>query len=81
MIVRRCTTKGAFEALPERNIQLDLKKLKTKYIAIADLPILIIIKYKEYEITCYKNGKLIIRNCIVKEDAEKVANKIYEDGK
>ena len=81
MIVRRCTTKGAFEAVPERPLNLDLKKIKGKYISIADLPILIIIKYQSYEITCYKNGKLIIRNCLVKEDAEKIAEKIYGDAK
>lgn len=77
MIVRRCSTKGAFEALPEKNIQLDLSKIKSKYQTIADLPILVIIKSNNYEITCYKNGKLIIR-CEKKEEAEKIAEEIYD---
>lgn len=80
-IVRRCTTKGAFEAIPEKSMQLNLDKIKSKYTAIAEVPILVIIKYENYEVTCYKNGKLIIRNCTVKEDAEKVAEKIYEAAK
>lgn len=81
MIVRRCSTRGAFEVIPEKNMQLNLNKIKSKYETIADLPILVLIKYENYEVTCYKNGKLIIRKCDVKEEAEKIAEKIYEDGK
>ena len=62
-------------------IQEALNKIKLKYETIADLPILVLIKYNNYEITCYKNGKLIIRKCEIKEEAEKIANKIYEDAK
>ena len=80
MIVRRCATRGAFEALPEKSMQLNLSKLKSKYETMADLPILIMIKFDNYEITCYKNGKLIIRKCDVKEEAEKIAEKIYLEG-
>ena len=81
MIVRRCSTRGAFEALPEKNIQLNLTKIKSKYETIADLPILVLIKCGNYEVTCYKNGKLLIRKCDIKEEAEKIAEKIYEEGK
>ena len=81
MIVRRCSTKGAFEAIPERSMNLNLDKIKSKYETIADLPILIIIKYENYEVTCYKNGKLVIRKCEIKEEAEKISEKIYEDAK
>ena len=80
-IVRRCSTKGAFEAIPERSMNLNLDKIKSKYETIADLPILIIIKCENYEVTCYKNGKLVIRKCDSKEDAEKISEKIYEDAK
>lgn len=81
MIVRRCSARGAFEAIPEKNIQLNLNKIKSKYETIADLPILVLIKYESYEVTCYKNGKLLIRKCDVKEEAEKIAEKIYGDAK
>lgn len=81
MIIRRCATRGAFETIPERHMQLDLSKIKSKYETIADLPILVMIKYNNYEVTCYKNGKLIIRKCDVKEEAEKIAKKIYEDSR
>ena len=81
MIIRRCSTKGAFEAIPEKNIQLNLAKLKEKYKVIAEIPILVLIKYADYEITCYKNGKLLIRKCNDQEEALKIAEKIYEDAK
>ncbi len=80
MIIRRCSTRGAFEAIPDKVITLKLEKIKNKYKIIADLPILIIIKINNYEITCYKNGKLVIRNCDIKEEAEKIANEIYGIG-
>lgn len=81
MIIRRCATRGAFEAIPEKNMNLNLVKIKSKYQTIADLPILVIIKFNDFEITCYKNGKLIIRKCDVKEEAEKIAERIYNEGK
>ena len=81
MIVRQCKTKGALEVLPDKNIQLKLDQLKGKYVITADLPILVMLKYQSYDITCYKNGKIIISNCKSHEEAEKITNKIYEDTK
>lgn len=75
MIIRKCSTKGAFEALPEKNTQLDLTKLKS-FKTIATTPFLIIIKDK-FEVTCFKTGRLLIKNCPKKEDAEKQAVRIY----
>lgn len=80
MIIRKCSTKGAFEALPENNKQLDLEKIrnkKNKFKIIADTPFVIIIQDK-FEVSCFKNGKLLIKNCNNKEDAEKQAKKIYK---
>lgn len=76
MIIRKCSTKGAFEAFPEKNIQLDLSKLKS-FKAIANTPFLTIIKDK-YEVTCFKSGRLLIKNCPKKEEAEKQAKKLYK---
>ncbi len=81
MIIRRCRTKGALEAIPERNIQLNLEKISGKFEVISVLPILVIVKINSYIITCYKNGKLVIRNCNNEVEAEKIAEKIYETQK
>lgn len=80
MIIRRCKTKGALEVIPERQTQLNLKNIKSKFETVADLPILVIIKINNSQITCYKNGKLIVRDCDEKE-AEKIAEEIYKVGK
>ena len=77
IIIRKCRTKGALEAIPERNIQMNLNKIKSKFDVIADLPILVIIKINNYNITCYKNGKLVIRNCTEVKEANKIAEEIY----
>ena len=76
MIIRRCSTKGAFEAFPEKNVNLDLSRLKS-FKTIATTPFLVIIKDK-YEVTCFKSGRLLIKNCPKKEDAEKQAKKLYK---
>ena len=78
MIIRRCASKGAFEAIPEKPVSLDLNKIKSKYKVIADLPILIIIKYRDFEVTCFKNGKLMIKNCDSREKAEEVVREIMK---
>ena len=75
MMIRRCKTRGAFETVPEKPLRINLDKVKSKYEIIADLPILLIIKKDKYEITCYKSGKLMIKNC----DLENVARKIFEE--
>lgn len=81
MIVKKCSARGGFEAIPEKQINLNLNKLKSKYEVIADLPILILIKCGNYEVTCYKNGKLLIKKCTNDKDAEKIANEIYGNAK
>ena len=81
MIIRRCKTRGAFESIPEKNIQLNLDKIKIKYKPSVDLPILIMIRVDDSDVTCYKNGKLLIRDCDTEEEAKKVAEKIYEVAK
>ena len=81
MIIKRCSSKGAFEAIPEKPIKLDLDRIKYKYEVLADLPILIIIKYKDFEVTCFKNGKLMIKNCNSKEKAEDILSEIMEEAK
>ncbi|MBS3175287.1 hypothetical protein J4440_05375 [Candidatus Woesearchaeota archaeon] len=77
MIVRKCRTKGAYEAIPKKIMNLDFNKLRNKSEVIADLPILIIIKYENIKVTCYKNGKLLIKTDS-QETAEKIAKEIYE---
>lgn len=77
MIIRRCKTRGAFESIPEKNTQLNFKNIISKYKPSVELPILIMIKVGDSEVTCYKNGKLLIRDCKTEEEAREVAEKVY----
>ena len=77
MIVRKCSTKGAFDAFPENSKQMDLDKIrKSKFQIVADTPFLVIIKNK-FEVSCFKSGKLLIKNC-TKKEAEKQAKVIFD---
>lgn len=78
MIIRKCSTKGALEVIPEKNIILDLEKIKNNFETLSAIQILVLIKIGSYIITCYKNGKLLIRNCSDEKEAEKIADKIFQ---
>ncbi len=81
MIIRKCRTRGALEVIPEKNIQLDLGKIKEKFETISLIQILAIIKINNCIVTCYKNGKLLIRNCQDEKEAEKIADEVYKTQK
>ena len=77
MIIRKCKTKGAYEAIPEKPMNLDFNKIKTRFEVIADLPILLMVKCKNVEVTCYKNGKLLMKTDS-QEIAEEITKEIYQ---
>ena len=77
MIVRVCATKGAFEVLPEKKMSLDFGKLKERFQILIETPMVLIVK-DNFEVSCKKNGNLIIKYCPLREDAEKQALRIYE---
>ncbi len=77
MLIKKCKTGGAFEALPEKQFNLDLNKIKSKFKIVSNLSMLIIVRCQGYDVTCYKNGKLLIKNCEDEIKAEKIAGEIY----
>ncbi len=77
MIVRLCDTKGAYEALPEKEMKVNLKELKKKFTVLIETPILVIIK-DSFEVSVFKNGRLLIKDCKLQERAEEQAKKVYE---
>lgn len=76
MIVRLCDTKGAYEALPEKQMKVDLSRLKNKFNIVIESPVIVIIK-DEFEVSIFRNGKLLIKNCKSQEKAEEQARKVY----
>ena len=77
MIVRRCSSKGAFEALPEKQVRIDLVSLKKKFSVLVETPVLVIIK-DQFEVSVFRDGKLLIKQCDSQEKAEEQAKRIYE---
>ncbi len=77
MIVRRCSSKGAFEVIPEKSNCIDFVRIKKNFKVSFEIRALVIIEHDKYNITCYKNGKIMIRNCNSIEEAEKVAEELY----
>lgn len=73
-IVRKCSSKGAFEVITNKKI--DLKKLEKQFEVIVCASDLIIIKKDNCEITVYKNGKMLIKNCENIKEAEKIVELI-----
>ena len=76
MIVRRCSSKGAFEAFPEKQVKVDLSSLKNGFVVIVETPVLVIVK-DVFEVSVFKDGKLLIKDCGSLEAAEEQAAKVY----
>ena len=76
MIVRVCSTRGAFEVLPEQKMDLDFGKLKQRFQALIETPMVLIVK-DAYEVSCKKNGNLIVKRCETSAGAEEQARRIY----
>ena len=77
MILKRCETKGAYETIPDKIIKLDINKIAKVFNATSVLPMLVMLNIDKHIVTCYKTGKLLIRDCATELEAEEIAKKIY----
>lgn len=75
-IIKKCSTKGAFEVVSDKKFNFD--KVKKKFEIIADTPVILLVKVKDCDISCFKTGKLLIKGCKSKEKAEKIAKEFYK---
>ncbi|MBI4981467.1 hypothetical protein HZC30_08010 [Candidatus Woesearchaeota archaeon] len=76
----KCKTKAAYSAKLNQKGRLDLAKIKTKYGAILETPILLVIKVEGIEIVVHSHGELMFKNCAQVDWMEKTAEEIYEIG-
>lgn len=76
----KCKTKAAYSAKLQQKGKLDLAKIKAKYGAILETPILLVIKVNGVEIVVHSHGELMFKNCDKVDWMEKVAEEIYEVG-
>ncbi len=80
--IKKCSTGATYAAILEKQLVLDLNKVKTKiakldYKIIIDVPSLLIVK-KEYELSIFPNGKLLFKKLNNKEKVNKLAKEIYK---
>jgi len=74
-VIKRCSSKGAFEVISDKKIAFN--KIKEKFKLIAETPVLILVKFKGCDISCFKTGKLLIKGCGDKDKAEKIVKEFY----
>ncbi len=74
----KCKTKAAYSAKLHQKGKLDLAKIKSKYDAILETPILLVIKVNGVEIVVHSHGELMFKNCDDTEFMESTSRKIYE---
>jgi hypothetical protein len=76
----KCKTKAAYSAKLQQKGKLNLTKIKAKYDAILETPILLVIKVNGTEIVVHSHGELMFKNCADVDWMEKVAEEIYTIG-
>lgn len=74
MIIKKCQSGGAYIVRSEEKLEFDLEDISKRFKTLAKTPVLIIIKDK-FEITVYKNGKLMIK-CSTEKEAGEQTEKI-----
>jgi hypothetical protein len=79
-IIRLCSDKAAYEAVPTRRLKVDLAKLRRSLERGGDCEIvlwtrqLMVVKHRDAtEITIVDDGRLIIRNVVDERAAERAA--------
>ena len=76
-MIRLCTSGGAFEAVPMKNIRISLEDAANKLInagySVTNAKVLLIVR-KRCELTAYPSGRLLI-----KTNDEKTANDAAEE--
>ncbi len=76
----KCKTKAAYSAKLRQKGKLNLAKIKTKYGAVLETPILLVIKIDGVEIVVHSHGELMFKNCNDVSWMEKTAEEIYGIG-
>jgi len=79
--LQKCKTRAAYSAKPNKNIKLDLSKLKEEYEMLIDTPILVVVKHDDKEIIVHSYGEIIFKEMEDEEKMTELAKKIYETTK
>lgn len=76
----KCKSKAAYSTKLRQKGKLDLAKIKAKYDAILETPILLVIKIDGIEVVVHSHGELMFKNCSDVGWMEKKAEEVYKVG-
>ena len=79
MIVRPCSTKASYSAIPDKPMKIDFEKVKMikELEMVTYTPYLVVVRMDRVEFVIYPSGKLLIKTND-KEVAEKIAEKVFK---
>ena len=85
-MIRLCSDRAAYEAVPKRRLRIDLAKLRRTFQLAGDCEVtlwtrqLIVVKRKDAtEITIVDDGHLIIRNAMDEQTARNIAETLLPE--
>lgn len=86
-MIRLCSDRAAYEAVPRKRAKLDIMNLKRSLqahggceIALCTPQFIVIKRRDDVEVTIVDDGRMIIRNVRNQEEAQRIAETILPDG-
>ena len=85
-MIRLCSDKAAYEAIPRRRLKLDLAKIKRFFqlkrnceITLWTKQLMVVKRNDATEITIVDDGRLIIRNVVDQQAAQRIAEELLPE--
>ncbi len=80
-VAKPCKTERAYEVIPETRMEIDAERMAEKledngYSIIIKTPHIVVVR-KEYEISVYPSGRILIKKVDDRKVAERIADEIY----
>ncbi len=80
-VAKPCRTERAYEVIPEMKMNIEVEHIAERlerhgYSIVIKTPHIVVIR-KEFEVSVYPSGRILIKKVDDKEVAEKIADEIY----
>ncbi len=77
--VSKCKDKAGYSAKPVKNLELDLWRVKKKFVTILETPLVIVVDC-DGEIVVHKFGELLFKTLTDEKKINEIAKQIYAAG-
>jgi molybdopterin-synthase adenylyltransferase len=78
--VAKCKTRAAYSVKPNKQIKLDLGKIKKNFKTVLDTPIVVVIESDGVEIIVHNYGELVFKKFDDEKKIKEIAEKVYRVG-